>query len=69
MRAPGLTGGKVATLRQAGAALISGTLREGMLEELSSTEAAAVLQQIKGISRWTATVILLRGLGRLDVFR
>jgi DNA-3-methyladenine glycosylase II len=28
----------------------------------------ALLGRIKGIGPWTATVILLRGLGRLDVF-
>jgi DNA-3-methyladenine glycosylase II len=39
-----------------------------MLEERSSVEAAALLRSIKGIGPWTATVILLRGLGRLDVF-
>jgi DNA-3-methyladenine glycosylase II len=39
-----------------------------MLEERSSPEAAALLRQIKGIGPWTAAVILLRGLGRLDVF-
>jgi DNA-3-methyladenine glycosylase II len=39
-----------------------------MLEERPSPDAAALLRQIKGIGPWTATVILLRGLGRLDVF-
>lgn len=39
-----------------------------MLEERASPEAAALLRQLKGIGPWTATVILLRGLGRLDVF-
>ncbi len=68
LRATGLSAGKVATLRHAGEALTSGTLSERMLEELSSADAAALLQQIKGIGPWTATVILLRGLGRLDVF-
>lgn len=68
LRAAGLSAGKVATLRRAGEALASGTLDEAMLEERSSTDAAALLQQIKGIGPWTATVVLLRGLGRLDVF-
>lgn len=36
LRATGLSAGKVATLRHAGEALISGTLSEVMLEELSS---------------------------------
>ena len=39
-----------------------------MLEERSSDDAAALLRAIKGIGPWTATVILIRGLGRLDVF-
>jgi DNA-3-methyladenine glycosylase II len=39
-----------------------------MLEERASPDAAAVLRAIKGIGPWTAAVILLRGLGRLDVF-
>ena len=38
------------------------------LEESSSADASTLLQKIKGIGPWTATVILLRGLGRLDVF-
>jgi DNA-3-methyladenine glycosylase II len=55
-------------LRRAGEALASGTLDEAMLEERSSADAVALLRRIKGIGPWTATVILLRGLGRLDVF-
>ncbi|HEX5386763.1 MAG TPA: hypothetical protein VFW66_08705 [Gemmatimonadales bacterium] len=68
LRAMGLSTGKIATLRRAGEALTSGALDEGMLEERASPDAAALLRQIKGIGPWTATVILLRGLGRLDVF-
>ena len=68
LRATGLSTNKLATLRRAGEALASGTLDEAMLEERPSPDAAALLRQIKGIGPWTATVILLRGLGRLDVF-
>lgn len=68
LRASGLSASKIATLRRAGDALASGTLDEAMLEQRASTEAAALLRQLKGIGPWTATVILLRGLGRLDVF-
>jgi DNA-3-methyladenine glycosylase II len=38
------------------------------LEDKPSPEAAKLLCRIKGIGPWTAAVILLRGLGRLDVF-
>ncbi|HST07140.1 MAG TPA: hypothetical protein VLJ83_03170, partial [Gemmatimonadaceae bacterium] len=34
----------------------------------ASPDAIGLLREIKGIGPWTATVILLRGLGRLDVF-
>ncbi len=68
LRAFGLSRGKLATLRCVGEALAAGMLDEAMLEERSSPAAAALLCGIKGIGPWTAAVILLRGLGRLDVF-
>ncbi len=68
LRAAGLSANKIAALRAVGDALLCGALDERALEERSSSEAADALQKIKGIGRWTATVILLRGLGRLDVF-
>ena len=68
LRAAGLSAGKLAALRRAGDALASGSLTEAMLEERPSADAAALLRQIKGIGPWTATLILLRGVGRLDVF-
>ena len=68
IRAAGLSAGKLATLRRAGEAIATGALSESMLEERSSADAALLLRSIKGIGPWTAAVILLRGLGRLDVF-
>jgi DNA-3-methyladenine glycosylase II len=68
LRRAGLSLNKVATLRRVGEALGAGVLDEAMLEERDSTEAAALLCRIKGIGPWTAAVVLLRGLGRLDVF-
>jgi DNA-3-methyladenine glycosylase II len=68
LRAAGLSLGKLTTLRRVGEALATGTLDEAMLEERASPAAAALLRNIKGIGPWTAAVILLRGLGRLDVF-
>jgi DNA-3-methyladenine glycosylase II len=64
----GLSAGKLATLRRVADALGTGALDETQLEKLPSPEAAAQLRSIKGIGAWTAVVILLRGLGRLDVF-
>ncbi|MEP6550359.1 MAG: hypothetical protein ABJB95_04210, partial [Gemmatimonadales bacterium] len=68
LRAIGLSANKIATLRGVAEALASGMLDAKMLEKCASADAAAVLRQIKGIGPWTAAVILLRGLGRLDVF-
>jgi DNA-3-methyladenine glycosylase II len=68
LRATGLSRRKVDTLRRAGEALATSRLDPVMLEGVPSLDAAALLQGIKGIGPWTAAVILLRGLGRLDVF-
>jgi DNA-3-methyladenine glycosylase II len=68
LRAAGLSLGKLSTLRCVAQALMAGALEERMLEERASPDAIALLRKIKGIGPWTATVILLRGLGRLDVF-
>ena len=68
LRGMGLSAGKLATLRRAADAVDSGQLDAAALEELPSSEAAMLLRSIKGIGPWTATVILLRGFGRLDVF-
>ena len=68
LRTAGLSVAKIATLRRVAAALEAGDLDEAELAAMSSPEAAARLCAIKGIGPWTAAVILLRGLGRLDVF-
>jgi DNA-3-methyladenine glycosylase II len=68
LRAAGLSLAKLTTLRRVGDALASGALDEAALAERTSADAAAALRRIKGIGPWTAAVILLRGLGRLDVF-
>ncbi len=68
LRTLGLSRGKIGTLRRSAEAVLSGTLDEASLEGQPSPEAASSLQRIKGIGPWTAAVILLRGLGRLDVF-
>jgi DNA-3-methyladenine glycosylase II len=67
-RQAGLSINKWTTLQRVAEALTTGALNEAMLEERSSRDAAVLLRQIRGIGPWTATVILLRGLGRLDVF-
>ncbi len=43
-------------------------LQPASLEEASDSEALANLQHLRGIGRWTAEYVLLRGLGRTNVF-
>jgi len=68
LRTFGLSANKIATLRRVAEALESGALDAATLEPCTSADAAAMPWRIKGIGPWTATIILLRGLGRLDVF-
>jgi DNA-3-methyladenine glycosylase II len=68
LRTIGMSANKIATLRRVAEALASGALDATALEARASRDAAALLCRIKGIGPWTAAVILLRGLGRLDVF-
>jgi DNA-3-methyladenine glycosylase II len=64
----GLSAPKAQTLRSAARLIADGVLSEGELEALPTPEARRRLQELTGIGPWTADVILLRGLGRLDVF-
>ena len=68
LRAVGLSTQKVAHLQSAADAIENGAVRREELEMLPSEEASQRLQAIRGIGPWSAAVVLLRGLGRLDVF-
>ncbi len=68
LRAAGISRNKIAHLRSAAAAITDGTIGGLKLQPLSTPEAAAELRGIRGIGAWSAAVVLLRGLGRLDTF-
>jgi DNA-3-methyladenine glycosylase II len=68
LREAGVSRNKIAHLRSAADALVGGALDERELERLSTPEATKRLCAIRGIGAWSASVVLLRGLGRLDVF-
>lgn len=68
LRAAGLSRNKVAHLRSVAAAVAEGAIDEVTLEKLPTPEAAEKLCAIRGIGPWSAAVILLRGMGRLDTF-
>ncbi|MDD2750795.1 MAG: base excision DNA repair protein [Acidithiobacillus sp.] len=46
----------------------AGQLARENWQDLSNSEAAQRLHQLRGIGRWSTEYVLLRGLGRLDVF-
>ncbi len=68
LRAAGISRTKIAHLRCAADAFIGGEIDEGALEQLPTYQAAQRLCKIRGIGAWSASVMLLRGLGRLDAF-
>jgi len=68
LRACGLSAQKTRTLQMIARAIDSGALDERELDRLSSEAAGARLVALRGVGPWTAGLVLLRGLGRLDVF-
>lgn len=64
----GLSAHKAQTLRFLARAIAAGELSEDDFRGLSSAEALRLLTELPGIGPWSASLVLLRGLGRLDVF-
>lgn len=70
LRAAGLSGGKVASLRDLATKVLDGTvvLAPRGLSRLSDEEITARLSTVRGIGPWTADMFLLFQLRRLDVW-
>jgi len=68
LRLGGLSANKVAHLRNAAVAVLEKKIVEARLARMPTPEAAAELCTVRGIGPWSAAVVLLRGLGRLDAF-
>ena len=68
LRACGLSARKARTLRDLGRLMESGALTEYQLSSMSTGEALRTLTALPGIGPWSAGLVLLRGLGRTDVF-
>jgi DNA-3-methyladenine glycosylase II len=64
----GLSAHKAASLRAIARAVEDGEITAEQLERLPSAEAIERLTELPGIGPWSAGVVLLRGLRRLDVF-
>ena len=59
---------KARTIIETARAIVTGELDLGCLERLDDAAAIERLTSLRGIGRWTAEYVLLRGLGRLHVF-
>lgn len=68
LRACGVSAQKAQTLRALARAVESGVVNEERLAVMSTSAAFETLIELPGIGPWSAGVVLLRGLGRLDVF-
>lgn len=68
LRQCGLSTRKAEVLRFLARAIASGGLREEALCGMSTPDALQALTALPGIGPWSASLVLLRGLGRLDVF-
>jgi DNA-3-methyladenine glycosylase II len=68
LREVGLSRAKVVALQSLAARAIAGELDAKQFQSLSSGAALKRLQALPGIGPWSAAVILLRGLRRMDVF-
>ncbi len=68
IRSCGLSTKKAQALREVAAVLEAGELTERELQKLDREEAIERLTELSGIGPWSAALVLLRGLRRLDVF-
>lgn len=67
IRSAGLSGMKVAYIKDLSKKIESKELRINSLKNMTDDEVILELTQIKGIGRWTAEMFLIFSLGRLDV--
>ncbi len=67
LRVLGFSRQKARAVYKLAGAVAGGLDLEG-LAEVDGETAAARLRRLRGVGRWTAEYVLLRGLGRLDVF-
>jgi len=68
LRAAGLSGNKLASLRDLSAKILDGTVKLNRSSKLSDDELISALVTVRGIGRWTAEMYLMFELRRLDVW-
>ena len=68
LRAAGLSGGKIKTLRAVSSAIVDGQLNLAALDHAPDIVVHESLRQVSGIGPWTADIYLMFCLGRADAF-
>ena len=68
LRRHGFSSSKARTIVDAARAIVSGELDLESLRDLDDQAVMERLIRLRGVGRWTAEYVLLRGLGRLQVF-
>jgi DNA-3-methyladenine glycosylase II len=68
LRALGFSRQKAQAIIELARAIAAGRLDLSELEHLDDDDAVARLRALRGVGRWSAEYVLLRGLGRLHVF-
>ncbi|HEX5415546.1 MAG TPA: DNA-3-methyladenine glycosylase 2 family protein [Chloroflexota bacterium] len=68
LRGIGFSLQRAQALVDAGRAVVSGALDLATLANLDDAAATARLRELYGVGRWSAEYVLLRGLGRLEIF-
>jgi DNA-3-methyladenine glycosylase II len=68
LRRHGFSLAKARTIVEAAQQIVSGELDLEALEHLDDAAAVERLTRLRGIGRWSAEYVLLRGLGRLHIF-
>jgi DNA-3-methyladenine glycosylase II len=67
LRRCGLSGAKVRYIREISRRMLSGSLDLQCLEDMDDQQAAQALMRLPGIGQWTADMVLMFSLRRLDV--
>jgi len=68
LRAMSFSRQKARALLDLAKTMIDGEIEINNFTELSNEKISEMLRELRGVGRWTAEYVMLRGLGRLDVF-
>ncbi len=68
LRALGFSGRKAGNILAISRSVVEGQLDLDALEQMDNDRAVSTLCGIYGVGRWTAEYVVLRGLGRLDMY-